>query len=80
MDSNLTVEHYVTKKSCQNLVNESCNTWIKNSEVDNHDFLSLEGLQLAGLSARALGPASWRPSRPKKSWLSSSEFFYPDIT
>ena len=31
------------------------------------DFLSLEALQLAGLSARALGPASWRASRLKKS-------------
>ena len=52
----------------------------KNSELDNHDFFSLEGLQLAGLSTCALGQASWRPSRLKKSWLSSSEFFYPVIT
>ena len=33
-------------------------------------FLSLEALQLAGLSARALGPASWRASRLKK-WVRS---------
>ena len=52
----------------------------KNSELDNPDFLGLKGLQLAGLSARALGPASWRSSRLKKSWLSSSEFFNPNIT
>ena len=38
MDSNLTVELYVTKKNCQNLVNESCNIWIKNSELDNMIF------------------------------------------
>ena len=80
MESNIGVELNVYKRSCQNLVKESCNIWIKNSELDNHDFLSLEDLQLAGPSARALSPASWRPSRPKKSWLSSSEFFYPDIT
>ena len=80
MDSNLLVELYVTKRSCQDLFKDLSNIWIKNSELDNHDFCSLEGLQLAGPSARALSPASWRPSRPKKSWLSSSEFFYPDIT
>ena len=50
---------------------------LKNSELDNHDFLGLEGLQLAGPSARALSPASWRPSRLKKTWLSSSKKFYP---
>ena len=33
-------------------------------------FLSLEALQLAGLSAPALGPASWRASRLKK-WVRS---------
>ena len=32
-------------------------------------FFSLEALQLAGLSARALGPASWRASRLKKPYL-----------
>ena len=52
----------------------------KDSELDNHDFFSLEGLQLAGPSARALSPAIWRPSRLENSWLSSSDFFYPDIT
>ena len=52
---------------------------LKKSELDNRDFFNLEGLQLAGLSARAPGPASWRPSRLQKSLLSSSEFFLPDI-
>ena len=79
MDSNLTVELYVSKKSCQNLFKKLNNDWIKNSELDNHDFLGVKGLQLAGLSARTLSPASWRPSRHKRSWLSSSEFFYSDI-
>ena len=79
MDSNLLLELYVTIRSCQDLFKESSNIWIKTSELDNHSFLSLEGLQLAGPSAPALSPASWRPSRLKKSWLSSSEFFYPVI-
>ena len=76
----MSVELNVCKKSCRNLVKESCNILTKKIELDNHVILSLEGLQLAGPSARALSPASWRPSRRKKSWLSSSEFFYPDIT
>ena len=29
----------------------------KKSELDNHDFLSQKGLQLAGMSMCALGPA-----------------------
>ena len=74
VDSNLTVELHVTKKSCQNLVNESCNIWIKKSELDNHSFLSLEGLQLAGPTAPTLTPECWRTSRLKRLWLSSSEF------
>ena len=37
MDSNLTVELYVTKKSCQNLVNESCNIWMKTRFKKIHD-------------------------------------------
>ena len=40
----------------------------KESDFHAYDFLSLEGPQLAGLSARALGLASWRPSRLKKSY------------
>ena len=74
------VEFSLNDKSCQDLFKKSSNQWIKKSELDNHDFFSLEGLQLTGLSALALGPASWTPSILKKSWLSSSEFFYPDIT
>ena len=62
------VELYVTKRS------------FKKFELDNRDLISLEGVQLAGPSAGALSLASWRPSRLKKSWLSSSEFFYPVIT
>ena len=56
MDSNLLVELYVTKRSCQDLFKELSNIWIKKSELDNHDFFSLEGLQLAGLSACVLSP------------------------
>ena len=74
------LEFSSSNKSCWDLFKESSNIWEKKFELDNHDFCSLEGLQLAGLSAHALGPASWRPSRLQKSWLSSSEFFYPDIT
>ena len=71
MDSNLSIEFSVIKKSCQDLFSESNDNWIKkNFELDNYDFLSLEALQLAGLSARALGPASWRASRLKK-WVRS---------
>ena len=73
------VEFSSCNKSCQDLFKKSSNHWIKNSELDNHDFLGVKGLQLAGLSARTLSPASWRPSRHKRSWLSSSEFFYSDI-
>ena len=74
------LEFSSSNKNCWDLFKESSNVWKKNSELDNHDFYSLEGLQLAGPSARVLSPASWRPSRLKKSWLSSSEFFYPVIT
>ena len=55
MDSNLTVELYVTKKSCQNLVNKSCNIWVKNSELDKHDFLSLVRASSAQLAGDLLG-------------------------
>ena len=62
MESNMDVEFSSSNKSCQDSFKKSSNHWIKNSELDNHEFFSLEGLQLAGLSARALDPASWRPS------------------
>ena len=74
MDSNLLLELYVTIRSCQDLFKESCNIWIKKSELDNHSFLSLEGLQLAGPTAPTLTPECWRTSRLKRLWLSSSEF------
>ena len=74
------VEFSSSNKNCWDLFKESSNVWKKNSELDNHDFYSLEGLQLAGPSARVLSPASWRPSMLKKSWLSSSDFFNPGIT
>ena len=61
------VEFSSSNKNCWDLFKESSNVWKKNSELDNHDFCSLEGLQLAGPGARALSPASWRPSRLKKS-------------
>ena len=40
----------------------------KNLNFHAYDFLSLEGLQLARPSACALSPASWGPSRLKKSY------------
>ena len=77
MDSNLVVELYVIKKSCQDLFKESNSDQIKIFELDNHVFLRVEGLQLAGPSARALSPASWRPSKLQNTWLSSSKIFHP---
>ena len=44
MDSNLFVELYITKRSCQDLFKELSNNWVKNSGLDNHDFFNLEGL------------------------------------
>ena len=73
------VEFSSSNKNCWDLFKESSNIWIKNSELDNHDFCNLEGLQLAGPSAGVLSPANWRPSRLKNSWLISSEFFHLNI-
>ena len=47
MDSNLLVELYVVRIYSKNEIISGR----KNSELDNNDFCSLEGLQLAGPSA-----------------------------
>ena len=41
MDSNLTVELYVTKKSCKNLFKKLYNDWLKILNWKNMIFLSL---------------------------------------
>ena len=58
MDSNLLVELYVIKRNCQDLFKELSNSWIKNYEMDNHNFLGQEGLELAGPSVFALSLAA----------------------
>ena len=58
MESNIDVEFSSSNKNCWDLFKELSNSWIKNYEMDNHNFLGQEGLQLAGPSAFALSLAA----------------------